>query len=556
MQKSFKFISLNIFVGMSLYSFAMPTQYLPPGREPTNIRNTTNSIILHDSHSSNEFYVMPPKSGHPKAIKFSGQSALLPLCDSISTEIKIFNMKMEKQKVREETLVEYKLKLKSTLLDVIKAEELYVKAKLNKINREKHEENKLLIDFLETQLKELKLEIENIQDKNSDLYNEKTLLKNELIKEISSQKLLGIKLEINARREQHEEDFAKEFLELCKEDAIRYRSLIEAEESDAIEELSIQKAFGQYADIYGAMLELVYTSNWDENIIKLRADNPGKNFSAILTKNAIYNVDFVQKRNSEDIINSFPIYNSYALNGHMFDSQSVAARKANSLSITPTAAVNVNLNLLGACPYYKPDAFGIQKDERTLPILNFSSDYIYFAAYNMSVTAKYNFYQVYQTIVKTKTKNGLFTTRATKEEIKDALTFDDIDVTLEDESGHLSEEQKDRIKTDIKIRVVGRLMQIIGTPVGGANPNVPDIQVPERGAVIASDTLSSKKICLYQNWLCRAADWWLITLSNSIGGKTNESIFGDTYNVVVTEKLSEKIISEFPGSTTYARGDE
>jgi hypothetical protein len=298
-----------------------------------------------------------------------------------------------------------------------------------------------------------------------------------------------------------------------------------------------------HAQREGAKVAVQFNSRWEDNVSRLRFDNPGFHFEKITTQNAVVRADAYGKNNivpGSSII-GFNIGGTGNLNGPV----SVEAFPEN---FTGTAT----LNLLATCPILYPQLFGLaMNDDRVNPQkMKFSLmvGYEYPAMFEYSLKIKYNMYKLYELTEDRGSKGGFFGGKSWDNKAENEYFKDGFDVEWLSQSSQLAltPDQKAAIEADLRRQILSRIANFLvltNPPHLGTAP-----EPGKAGALVLSDSISQN---CGVNLLCKGASMGLRLIYDIFSSTSITESYKQKIDVDVTELYSTKQVLMQPMLTTY-----
>ena len=497
-----------MFAGLGLLNtaVAVPTIYPTNVTRLSELQNKTNSNVVADNSDDRIFWVMPPSTGSSQVMGLHTLTANLGFCKEMAN----LQSYSRNTTARIDSLTDKEIESKEAL-DAKNAELGFAKrdlvALIDSKNLAELEYSENRIETLETQINHLTDKLSNCGNQCREISSQISSLKKEKRQEVLTRRQLAIRMGADARAYERQKA-----LVLAIADEV---STIEASWGklrDSLADIK-QTYFNLYKDfskMEGARATISFESKWDENVDSLRQSNPGFSFQKIPTQNAVITsslVDIVGLPESGAIMR-------YSMDGNFQDGK---------LSL-PSYPENMNgtvlLSLIGTCPVIHPEYFDI-----TLPSgsdqmkYGMTVSYEYPTAFFTKATVKYNMHRMYQKIVKSGKKGGLFRSKGWSS-ISEKLEFSDsFNVKWEEQdlANSLSEEEKAEYELEMRNRVFARIASLGLTSMQNPSALITP-EVPQNGAVILGSSLENNKAC-QMNIYCTSA---------AIGVKVLAAIFGNS----------------------------
>ncbi len=505
------------------------------------IKNTSNANIIFDNENETRVWVMPPNTGASEVSGLHPMTANTGFCQEMSDLQKMSKGIVERvyqasedQFLAQKNIDDLMLKLDQARIE---AESLRVSPIVKQLQaaNDRIDDIEVRLDTLSSKLEdctqgceEIKAERVQLRREKADLTQSRRKLTADNTSELRAyEKKLGVvsAMETNILNKE----------EAWKKIEVRLLNL----------RTTFQNMYGSLGKLQGGFANFQYNTNWEEQMNKLRTDNPTFEFMQIPTKNVSITTNIIGA-------NSFPSAGAimrYAVAG------GPSTEGVIKLSSFPGAfSTNIELSLLGACPILNPVAFGFPANKSG--DLNsykmkygLTAAYEYATAYDLSATVSYNIHRVYEKILSSGTKGGFFRSKSWSK-IEDKFTYNDEFkiVWNEEESEHtLSEDEKRARETDMRNSIFARLVSV-GLPAAANAGALVLTAPPKNGAVVISESLM--QTCP-QNIYCVGASIGMNVLDAIFGNSSSIAEFKNTQDVDLIEVWSSKKMLYRPYVTSY-----
>lgn len=454
---------------------AEPTLYPQTIGVLSRITNNTDSNILADDTDPSTIWVLPPNVATATVSNLRSLNGNMALCGEM-VDLKAYSREaMADINGVEKDLVKRKIALAAK---IDHADKLLEDAE--KFAADSHLQ---ALDDLDNRLADLKTQID-------DTYKQKDACSSNC-----DQVLRDLSDLLAARK-----DLMKQRSDLIKQNTadqreyLRRRKTAEAAKaaysSDIQAYMELNNAFfsmhQKYIDTFHSFGEMPageatidYASTFDTNIEKLRADNPGVNFSKISTKNAVL-MAVAKSAGGLGV-------ESAVQNIQIGDKQEKGA--AHLDAYPPSFSATVGLSLLSACPIQNPAAFDLTPDSATIAKYGLIITYDYDTVFRMKAEATYNMYKMYQKIVTGGSSGGFFSSHSWSNVEETNFFRDSFVVKWSDQENTLTAEQKDAAEQEMRHNVMMRLANLALPDTQARADIVAAMPAPERGAAVVSDSL-------------------------------------------------------------------
>lgn len=303
--------------------------------------------------------------------------------------------------------------------------------------------------------------------------------------------------------------------------------------------LEMYSTFGR---MEGIRVSFTYKSEWDENVMTLRQENPNFRFEKVVTQKA-------------KLFASAASVNNLPGDGAILDYGMPGLKKDNYVELESgfpeSIESNAVLSLVGACPIMHPEYFDIKPGYGADKMAyGLTITYEFPSAMKLSATAKYNMYKMYQKIIESKSRGGLFSSR-TRTSVEERTEFKDsfnVDWKTQDPANSVTEERRLEIESEMRANIMQRMASL-------ALPAAPDRAgiiaanpLPARGGVVIASSLM--KTCP-GNKYCLAGAAILTGLDAIFGSGKSTASYMQTQNFEVTESWSNSTVVMKPWVTSF-----
>lgn len=531
----FKSIVFTTLLGS--FAYAAPTIYSTNLTILSQLNNNTNSNLIADSVDQNKVYVMPPSVASATVSGLHTLTANLGFCKEMAADQK------------------YSLRLAGEINELLE-KEVESKIETDKIQKELFAARAHAAEFTVQarlgDLADIDATIESADLRLSELFEKANTCKNfceqvnaELDILVKNKKeLLKLRREITkvhaADVREYERRKAKvvnltenlnELLSSWAKLSARVRQVKE-------DFTSMYSTFGR---MEGARAKISINSNWDDNVAKLRSENPGIEFTKIQTQNAqvMSNIADIKSLPTDAAILNYEV-GGQNINGALM-----------LPSYPESLAGNIRLSLIGACPVLHPDWFEVNLPNGTDQMkYGLTISYEYPTIFNVNATAKYNMYKMYEKIISSGTSGGFFRSRSwsTVQERNEFKDFFSVKWDEQDPSVSLSEEQKAEIEAEMRKHIFDRIANLALPQAPDRGAIVQAAGVPMHGSVVLADSLT--KACP-MNAYCVGASIALNVLDAIFGSSSSAANYIQTYNFESTEEFSTNKLVFKPAISSY-----
>lgn len=523
--KRFNF-AITAMAALGLSGFITPLAHAEPTLYPqvieslSEIKNATDSNILADEVDPRTFWVLPPNRAEAKVSGLHTKTANMGFCAEMrdlkdySRELSADIRALYKQRAAK---FEQLTKLQEKAANLSQEAEKYAAEKnllaLSDLDRRITELETRLTDLYQsaescsTACDQINAEITSVTEAKTGLMRDRAKLARENTADLR---------EYTRRRR-----LADAAFKAYTDAKGIYTEL--STELIAVQE-KFRATFQTFGKMEGARAAITYTSHWDENIAKLRAENPGLNFVKVAAKKANLMTEIA---GINDVDPQGAIL-SIGLGGEMKAGVAAFTQYPENLS------TNVRLSLIGACPMEHPEYFDISDNEAAQMRYGLIISYEYDSIFKMSAKATYNMYKMYQKIVSSGSSGGLFSSRSWSNVEERNFFRDSFTVTWSDRENTVPQAEKDAREAEMRQSVLSRL----ATMALPTAPNRAEIltaaAAPARGAVVVSDSLV--KVCP-TNIYCQAGSAVFRILDAIFGASRTTSSYSHITDVEITESF-------------------
>lgn len=280
-----------------------------------------------------------------------------------------------------------------------------------------------------------------------------------------------------------------------------------------------------FGEMEGARAAFRYTSHWDDNVQKLRERNPGINFSKMATQNAklMSEIAGLGEVNPQGAIRTIAL----------------AGRTASGVAEFPQypqdLSTNVVLSLIGACPMEHPEYFDLAENDVKDMQYGVIITYEYETVFRMKARAEYNMYKMYEKIVSSGKRGGLFSSRSWSKVEEKNFFRDSFNVAWDDRENTVTPEEKEEIEAEMRKNVLHRLATL-ALPTSPVRAElISAMEPPPRGAVVVSNELM--KTCP-GNVYCVAGAAVMRVLDAIFGSSSSTSSYTNIQDVQIVDDYS------------------
>ncbi len=285
------------------------------------------------------------------------------------------------------------------------------------------------------------------------------------------------------------------------------------------------ESYGYYGKMEGARASIVYKSTWDDNLVKLRSENPEINFSKVATKKAKLMAELLGVKD----IDASGAIKAIGIGGDAKDNSVSFEAYPQDLS------TNVVLSLIGACPLEHPDYFDVSSNVLKDMQYGLIITYDYDTVFKLKAKATYNMYRMYQKITSSHTSGGFFSSH-TSATIEERNFFrDSFKMEWDDQENTISQADKDAREKEMRDNVLLRLASYALPNVASRGDVIAAAKPPTRGAIVLVDGLA--KTCP-TNVYCQGAIVVATVLDAIFGSSSSTASFLNIQDTQVVEVYS------------------
>ncbi len=460
-------------------AFAEPTLYPTDITVLSSVKNDTNSNLLADAADPKTVWVMPPNTASAAVSGLHSKTANMGFCAEMRD------------------LKDYSRELSAEIKDLMKkriAKQEELSGLLKRADSLREEAEKFAAERNLSELAELDVRISSAESRLSDLYTASDsctencdLISQEIETVIKAKsEMMIMRNEMVRDNTQDQKDYNKK--KKVADAALKAYQNQKNVYMELVQELTVvqttfRDTFQSFGKMEGARAGIIYKSNWDENVQKLRSENPGFNFSKTATKNA----QLMTELAGVGDIDPQGAVKSIAVGGEMKNGAVLYPAYPESLSS------NVVLSLIGACPMEHPEYFDLTESEVTDMQYGVIITYEYDTVFTASATATYNMYKMYQKIVTGGSSGGFFSSRSWTNTEEKNFFEDSFIVSWNDPENTIPQEEKDIREQEMRRAVLFRLANLAIPLTPNRAEIVQAAQPGAHGAVVISDSLM--KVC-------------------------------------------------------------
>lgn len=535
MKKQSLVIGALLALGLSPAALAEPTLYPPNVNVLSRIINNTDSNIIADEADANTIWVMPPNTASAKVTGLHSLSANVGFCGE---------MKDLKDHARElmadvaEITRKKKAKLEELRALDARANKMQEDAEAFAVAKNLQELSEIdtRVSAMETRLTELYQSGETCTKTCDEIQNE--------IANLNKAKQEALK-ERNRLAKEHSDDSREYFRRSAQAKAARQtvenaRKVYTDINNDLMAtHTSFVELFKSFGAMTGGSAGFSYTSTWQNNVDRLRNENPGINFSKIMPKNSKV---MTQMMGLKDVDGRYGIVPA-SLGGEVKDGVALFQSYPESL------AMNVNLSLVGACPVLHPEDFDIPVEHRNgLQNYGLVITYDYETVYRLKADVTYNMYKMYQKIVSSGSSGGLFSSRSWTDVSERNFFRDSFTVEWLDKENTISPADKLARETEMRHAVLERLASLALPSAPNRAEILAAAAPPAHGAVVISSTLMNT---CPGNVYCVAGAAVFQILDAIFGNSSSSSSYTSITDVEITDHYSNAQKITKSGMTSY-----
>lgn len=537
--KSNQLFLAAITLAMAIGAKAEPTLYPRNLDVLGNIKNKTDSNILADEQDARTVWVLPPNTAKATVNGLHSKTANMGFCAEMR------DLQTSSRELTRE-IVDLQKRRKSKLDELVKYQE---KAAALSQDAETYAAQTSL-----QALNEVDNRISSMETRLTDLYtaaNECKTACDEINTEI--QTVIASKKTAMKDRNDLARSNTKEIREYTKkrkaaDAALKFASEVGRVYTDMGNELGKIRAqfheqFASFGKMGGARASFTYSSHWNQNLDSLRAENPGINFSKMATLEAKLMTELA----GVEGVDPTAAIMSIATAGPLKNGVAEYASYPESLES------NVVLSLLGACPMEHPEYFDLKENDVKNMRYGLIISYNYETVFNLQARAEYNMYKMYEKIVKSGKRGGLFSSKSWSRVEERNFFRDSFKVYWSDKENVLTAEEKLKYEDQMRSNVMTRLATLALPTI----PNRAEIlaagPAPQNGAVVASDELM--KTCP-GNAYCVAGAAVLRVLDAIFGSSSSEASYLNITDINIVDDYQRDMKIKKAWATSYIGQNE
>lgn len=514
---------------------ATPTIYPKDSTYLSKIVNKTNSNLVADDSDQRVIWVMPPNTAFSKVGNLHTITANVGFCRemadlqgysrSLSAKLEALKNQEIENKDKREALAQKISDARKELSEYIVSNKLFditeIDDRLTTVEQQ--------IDDLTSKLDTCQQNCSEVSSQLLDLRKEKVSLTRQR-REVGRDRLTSIRMM----------DRKKAALEGYEKDL---QDLINSYDKMGADIESLRNRFiamySQFGKMEGARASIEFKSEWESNIQSLRNENRDYDFKEIHTQNAVIYSNLIAGNLPAD-----SAILAYEIPG------STDNDKITLPSYPSDISGNLRLSLIGTCPALHPELFDINVPNGTDQMkYGLVVAYEFPSTFDVGVKVSYNMHRMYEKIVKSKTKGGLFSSSKKTTVSEKTLFEDSLKIAWSDEAKLLTSDQKDEIEVDLRNNVYARLANIGLPAVPNAINLVAEATGPTGAAVLAS-SLANNKACKANKW-CTAAAMGVNVLNAVFGSSSSTTSYKNVQDVWLTDDWSRKEVVYKPWVTSY-----
>ncbi|MES2854389.1 MAG: hypothetical protein V4692_00935 [Bdellovibrionota bacterium] len=509
-------------VALSMNAWAEPTLYPSNLDVLGKVVNKTNSHIIADEADAHTVWVMPPNTATAKVSGLHTKNANMGFCAEMR-DVKDYSRELSGSI---KLLTEKRIKKQDELAKLqTEADKLRVNAEAYATERGLSALSELDIRIGETQTRLTELytlsdkcvqNCDQISEEINDLVKAKAVMlkdRNELAKQNTADQR-----EYTRRRKLAEASQLK--ATNAKNAYTEMNTELQAVQSQ------FRETFASFGKMEGARAAIRYLSSWDENIQKLRDENPGINFSKMKTQNALLMTELA---GISDVDGQGGI-KAIATGGVMTDGVASFPMYPESLS------TNVVLSLIGACPMEHPEYFDLKSSDVQDIEYGVIITYDYQTVFTFKASATYNMYKMYKKIVSSGSSGGFFSSSSWSSVVEKNFFKDSFSVKWSDKENAISQEDKEAIEQEMRTSVFTRLANLAIPKMPNRGDVIAAAEIPQNGAAVASDALIKYS---GGNVYAIGAGVVLKVLGAIFGSGSSSSSYTNIIDAEVTEKYEQ-----------------
>ncbi|MES0030367.1 hypothetical protein [Mesorhizobium sp. M0040] len=304
----------------------------------------------------------------------------------------------------------------------------------------------------------------------------------------------------------------------------------------------IERDYSQFAVMDGGFAHILFKDNWDDNIAKLKSDNPTKLVSPVETQKLRMYFAIPGTDKGKFDLTGIPLFKAYTVQGQTFDMQT---SQDSNLAMSDSLGVDLQLTALGACYLGYPSLFGSD----VKPRFALATTFQYPRSYKLNVSAKYNIWQIYKYFSESGEKGGLFQSSSYSNTVEKNWgdSVFSIDWNDQDPNSQMTAEERRTATNEIKAQLLIDLAQLATLKVG--NGAVPAGTPGKSGAAVLSDSLM--KSCAF-NTGCLATAISFKVLDAVFGSSKSSTSYQKDLNVTAEYKFTSQSTRMVTSGTNFA----
>jgi len=536
-------IATAAILGTAMPAMAVPTLYPRAGNRLGQVRNTTKSVVIGDTTSANQLYVLPPQTGGVELANlfYSGNTGFcqeMHLLQGAS-----FNLA---QKIKE----------KST-------EILSHEAELDGLRRQKGvlmqeaaalfaDERVKAVEKLADRIEEIEDRIDQLRDDAEDCTTD--ACEDDIADEIDQLKAEKTQLKRDLRDAERAAGDAWRAYERAKKKVEAKQSEIDdvfAQVQAIVAELvraknQIFELYKQYGVLEGGLAGIDFNTGWSANLSTLRTANPSFTVNTIETSDVRVYPAMIPGLGTDSYLASLPSVLGYTINGLEFDPKNITT----SLPAFPDRmSGNVRLSLIGACPYKYPADWDLADGQNGLPLYGLTATYQYPSAFRTHVEAFINLWTVYEHMKKMTTEGGFFNTSTHVDEREDTDGAFGAHFVIRDE-GNMNSDEIRALRDQLRWETMADVIRLMAVPASsGSNGDVNPLAPGDSGATVVANGID--QTCGWYSPWCTGASWILRGLQAIFGSSEAEAKFKQTHNFTVQRTYDTEQTQKRAGVVTF-----
>lgn len=514
---------------------AVPSLYPTSISDISRIKNPTTSSVIIDNVDSKRFYVLPPSVAEAKVTGLHTRTTNLGFCREMAA------------------LTEYSFKISQKIFDMemeVSSEKAIVDEAFKNLSNAKEEASRHTTLARLQDLAELDANILENESRLSDLYTQSNSCNN-------SCEQINTEIDSLVR---HKNEQLKLRREIAKNHSVdlrvyeRNKAKVAAANDNyeylegALRKLTtnlnqvrndFHQMYGSFAKMEGARAAISFQSSWNDNVAKLRTENPNYSFEKIHTQNA-------QVISSLSASKSLP--GAQAILDYEFGGQN-ADGILKLPSYPESFQGNIVLSLVGACPQVYPELFKLNPADETMTY-GMVVSYEFPTVFSVDVTATYNMYKMYQKIVQSGSSGGFFSSRSWSA-VEEKNFFRDSFVVKWNEQDplfSLPDDQKALYEKELRSAILERVASLALPLTPDRNAILKSAAAPKHGGVVLANSLTT---ACPGNMYCIGASIALNVLDAIFGSSSTASSYMQTYNIELVDQYSRSKVMYKPAITSY-----